>query len=46
MQAHAWVALGKACLVDEALAKRCVPIFVQELGRAAAPAVRIPCRAI
>lgn len=41
-QAHAWVALGKACLVDEALAKRCVPLFVQELGRAAAPAVRSP----
>jgi len=34
------VALGKACLVDEALAKRCVPLFVQELGPAAAPAVR------
>ncbi|KAK9842050.1 hypothetical protein WJX81_006195 [Elliptochloris bilobata] len=40
LQAHAWVALGKACLVDEALAKRCVPLFVQELSRAGAPAVR------
>lgn len=39
-QAHAWVALGKLCLVDEALAKRCVPLLVQELRSAAAPAVR------
>jgi condensin-2 complex subunit D3 len=39
-QAHAWVALGKLCLTDEALAKKCVPLFVQELGRAANPAVR------
>ena len=38
-QAHAWVALGKLCLVDEALAKKCVPMFVLELGRASAPAV-------
>lgn len=28
-QAHAWIALGKLCLVDEALAKKCVPLFVQ-----------------
>ena len=40
LQAHAWVALGKFCLVDEPTAKKCVPLFVQELGRATNPAVR------
>ncbi|GAB4813688.1 hypothetical protein N2152v2_000734 [Parachlorella kessleri] len=40
VQAHSWVALGKLCLTDEALAKKCVPLFVQELGRAQQPAVR------
>ena len=40
LQAHAWVALGKFCLVDEATAKKCMPLFVQELGRATNPAVR------
>jgi len=39
-QAHAWVALGKLCLASEALAKRCVPLLVQELRAAAVPAVR------
>lgn len=39
MQAHAWVALGKLCLTDEATAKKCLPLFVQELGRAFNPAV-------
>ena len=39
-QAHAWVALGKLCLASEELAKRCVPLLVQELRAAAAPAVR------
>ena len=39
-QAHAWVALGKLCLASEALAKRCVPLLVQELRAAPAPAVR------
>jgi condensin-2 complex subunit D3 len=29
VQAHAWIALGKVCLVDEGLAKKCVPLFVQ-----------------
>lgn len=29
VQAHAWVTLGKLCLADEALAKKCVPLFVQ-----------------
>ena len=28
-QAHAWVCLGKLCLADEALAKKCVPLFAQ-----------------
>ncbi|WIA29655.1 hypothetical protein OEZ86_012141 [Tetradesmus obliquus] len=40
VQAHAWIALGKVCLVDEALAKKCVPLFVQELGRSSSPVVR------
>ena len=39
MQAHAWTALGKVCLVDEGLAKKCLPLFVQQLHRAASPAV-------
>jgi condensin-2 complex subunit D3 len=30
--AHAWVALGKLCLADERLAKRCMPLLVQ-VGR-------------
>ena len=34
------MALGKLCLTDEPLAKKCVPLFVQELGRAQQPAVR------
>lgn len=29
LQAHAWIALGKACLMDEPLAKKVVPLFVQ-----------------
>ncbi|EIE24970.1 hypothetical protein COCSUDRAFT_83663 [Coccomyxa subellipsoidea C-169] len=40
VQAHAWVALGKLCLTEEATAKKCLPLFVQELGRASNPAVR------
>ena len=40
IQALAWVTLGKLCLVNESLAKKCVPLFIQELGRAASPAVR------
>jgi condensin-2 complex subunit D3 len=40
LSAHAWAALGKACLADEQLAKRCVPRFVHELGRARPPACR------
>lgn len=41
MQAHAWTALGKLCLANEALAKACVPHFVRHLRVAASPAVRI-----
>ncbi|KAK9845075.1 hypothetical protein WJX74_010283 [Apatococcus lobatus] len=40
VQAHAWTALGKVCLSDEALAKKCLPLFVQQLHRATCPAVR------
>lgn len=40
LQAHAWTALGKLCLVDEKLAKACVPHFAQQLREAALPAVR------
>ncbi|KAK9813253.1 hypothetical protein WJX72_011494 [[Myrmecia] bisecta] len=40
VQAHAWVTLGKLCLTDEPLAKKCVPLLVQELRRASTPAVR------
>jgi hypothetical protein len=29
VQAHAWTSLGKVCLTDESLAKKCVPLFVQ-----------------
>ena len=41
VQAHAWVALGKICLTDEATAKKCLPRFIQELGRADNPAVKL-----
>lgn len=34
------MALGKLCLTDESLAKKCVPLFVQQLRAAKAPAVR------
>lgn len=40
LQAHAWTALGKLCLVDEKLAKACVPHFARQLREAALPAVR------
>ena len=32
MRAHAWTTLGKLCLVDESLAKRTLPFFVQVVG--------------
>ena len=34
------MALGKLCLTDEPLAKKCVPLLVQQLKAAKAPAVR------
>ena len=40
VQAHAWTSLGKLCLVSESLAKRCLPLFIQNLTTAEAPAVR------
>lgn len=40
VQALAWATLGKLCLVNAALAKRCAPLFVQELARSPLPAVR------
>lgn len=42
MQAHAWMALGKVCLVNEQLAKRCILDFVRELHAARATAVSHP----
>ena len=42
LQGHAWISLGKVCLVDEALAKKLVPLFIQARGarapRALSPA--------
>ncbi len=32
LQGHAWISLGKVCLVDEALAKKLVPLFIQVGG--------------
>lgn len=40
LQAHAWTALGKLCLIDEGLAKKCMPIFIQELDKASSAVVR------
>lgn len=40
VEAHAWTCLGKFCLTDEALAKKCVPLFVQELSRSPSPVAR------
>lgn len=40
VQALAWTTLGKLCLVNAALAKRCAPVFVQELARTPLPAIR------
>ena len=37
LQGHAWISLGKVCLVDEALAKKLVPLFIQARGGARAP---------
>jgi condensin-2 complex subunit D3 len=43
VQAHAWIALGKVCLMDESLAKKCVPLFVQVSHAAAAAAAAAQC---
>ncbi|MEW5310852.1 MAG: hypothetical protein WDW38_002613 [Sanguina aurantia] len=40
-QGLAWAALGKLCMVDETLAKKCLPLMVQELTRSRQPAVRL-----
>lgn len=40
LQAYAWTAVGKIGLVHEPLAKRLVPLLVQELGASPHPAVR------
>ncbi|KAK9803508.1 hypothetical protein WJX73_000161 [Symbiochloris irregularis] len=40
IQAHAWTALGKLCLRSEPLAKKCLPLFVQQLHASTLPAVR------
>ncbi|XP_078445415.1 binding protein [Wolffia australiana] len=37
---QSWVTLGKICLVDDKLAKRYIPLFVQELGRTDSAALR------
>ncbi|GLI65850.1 hypothetical protein VaNZ11_009480, partial [Volvox africanus] len=40
VSAHAWTCLGKMCMVDEALAKKCVPLLVQEMSGSLSPVVR------
>lgn len=42
VQAHGWIALGKVCLVDEGLAKKVVPLFVQ-VRRLVGPLQCWPC---
>ncbi|KAL8481543.1 hypothetical protein ACS0TY_027883 [Phlomoides rotata] len=37
---HAWLAMGKICLADGKLAKRYLPLFVQELEKSDSAAVR------
>ncbi|KAK6930165.1 Condensin complex subunit 1, C-terminal [Dillenia turbinata] len=37
---QAWVAMGKICLADGKLAKKYIPLFVQELERSDIPALR------
>ncbi|KAG2425453.1 hypothetical protein HXX76_013663 [Chlamydomonas incerta] len=38
--AQAWTCLGKLCMVDEGLAKKCVPLMAQEMSSSPSPAVR------
>ena len=40
VQAHSWASLGKFCFSDENLAKRCIPLFFQEIGNTEISAVR------
>jgi len=40
LRAHALIALGKMCLQEETLAKKCIPMFAKELENCTAPAVR------
>ncbi|GIL80353.1 hypothetical protein Vretifemale_9598 [Volvox reticuliferus] len=40
VSAHAWTCLGKMCMVDESLAKKCVPLLVQEMSGSPSPVVR------
>ncbi|XP_057772121.1 uncharacterized protein LOC130991757 [Salvia miltiorrhiza] len=37
---HAWLAMGKICLADGKLAKRYIPLFVQELEKSESATVR------
>eukprot|EP01119_Soliformovum_irregulare_P025524 TRINITY_DN9493_c0_g1_i1.p1 TRINITY_DN9493_c0_g1~~TRINITY_DN9493_c0_g1_i1.p1 ORF type:complete len:1075 (-),score=286.46 TRINITY_DN9493_c0_g1_i1:69-3293(-) len=40
VRAHAFLALGKLCLEDEPLAKKCIPAFARELETSDYPVVR------
>jgi condensin-2 complex subunit D3 len=40
VRAYAFVALGKLCLEDESLAKKCIPAFAKELEVCEYPVVR------
>ncbi|GLC77673.1 hypothetical protein PLESTF_001971200 [Pleodorina starrii] len=40
VSAHAWTCLGKMCMVEESLAKKCVPLLVQEMSGSPSPVVR------
>ncbi|KAJ7543820.1 hypothetical protein O6H91_09G053500 [Diphasiastrum complanatum] len=40
VHAQTWITLGKLCLADDKLAKRLIPLFVQQLEKASSAAVR------
>jgi condensin-2 complex subunit D3 len=40
IRAHAFIALGKICLRDSALAKTCITTFIKELETTDSPAIR------
>ncbi|XP_024534743.1 condensin-2 complex subunit D3 [Selaginella moellendorffii] len=40
VSAQTWLTLGKLCLADDKLAKRLIPLFVQELDRTSSAATR------